>query len=1026
MKGWSCDIETDNLYLQSKVIWYIKLEDNDDSTKFLKLYPFREPIEVVRQKFKEWVDSYPDKSLVVLHNGLGFDVWVIWKILGITPRVGKESKDWLDDKPVQFVDTYVLSMYLSPDNPSHSLAYLSSGSENEKMDFRQKLIEAGALAKSAPKGAEFRQWHPLMEDYCDDDVSALKGVFKRLWHKAKELYGDAWIHPSFRQMQKDYWLYSAQAYTGVKFNKEKAERLVELIEKKMMEIKAEVDPKLPPRSLKTAEQAYYKIPAKPFTKSGEYSATFVKWLEKHNATVIDGMIHCEIGGKKVVQKLVANDILDVKLPMEIEDNAELKQYFIDNGWVASEDFWNFKRGADGKPMRDDRGKIIKTTPKIQHAGQICPNLLRLEGDIPSKVVKFLSYRNRLGIVKGWLENWRLEFDGRLSAEISGYTPTSRVRHKTVCNVPKADPKVLLGNEMRDLFTVDSGFWYNGTDAAALENRTLASYTYKYDGGKFARMQIEGDPHCYSEDTEVLTPSGWKTFGNLSIGEKVAQYDSGRISFVEPSHIVWQDYSGEMVSIKSGKLDFLVTPNHRMLVEDFRTRNPKVILAENIHNKNSNWRIPLNGYAQSTGINVSDAAIKLVVAIQADANDAGTSYRFEFVKERKITRLTEILNSLNIAFNITSGTASVSGNKTFRVVISKELIPDVAKLIVGKEWTDEVYNLSAKQALVFVNEVKFWDGTILENGDYVLDTTSERSRDVVATLACLCGRKATTSKYLAKKGNFGDCDIYRVYVSGKEEIRGAGLLGSRINRVKYSGKIGCVSVPSTFILVRRNGRIAVSGNTFNAFAFFPHLHGSFDINNPELKEVTEFKPWRNKAKTGAYLLAFGGGAQKLASSLGLSKSEGQAAYDNYWTMNEGLGKLKTAVEKYFSTKGENKYLYAIDGRFVSVRAKNVLLSCLGQGCGAIAMSYAACFMDTWLGDLHLDELGRPYYLYKGKIVKRISMVHDEYSWEVQDGIEEEVREMSVKAIVKAGETLKLSLPLAGEGKKSFEGSWLHVH
>ena len=91
-----------------------------------------------------------------------------------------------------------------------------------------------------------------------------------------------------------------------------------------------------------------------------------------------------------------------------------------------------------------------------------------------------------------------------------------------------------------------------------------------------------------------------------------------------------------------------------------------------------------------------------------------------------------------------------------------------------------------------------------------------------------------------------------------------------------------------------------------------------------------------------------------------------------------------------------------------------------------MSYAACFMDAWLGDLMLDSLGRPYYNYKGHVVKRISMVHDEYSWEVDDGIEDTVRMMTEKAIVKAGEELKLALPLAAEGKKSFEGSWRDVH
>lgn len=653
MEGFYYDIEADGLYLQSKKMWYIKLKSLDKKRE-LAIHPFRETREQTRKKIIDWTNSFNDGCLVVFHNGLSFDSFALWKFLGIQPKVGKNGKDWMGDKHVQYVDTFVLSQYVQPDVQSHSLAYLSSGSEQEKMDFRKALVEAGMMLGNEPKGFEFSFHSKIMDDYCDQDVESGIGVFNKLWKKAQEMYGeDNWIHPSFRQMQKDYFLYSAQAHTGVKFNTEKAKALVAHIDEEMAKIKAEVDPLLPPRPLKTAEQAFYKIPAAPYKKNGELSTTMIKWLEKHNATLEDGKVKAY--GLEV--DLVANAVLPVKPPMEIEDNAELKQYFMDSGWVAHEDFWNFKRGEDGKPMRDERGKIIKTTPKIQHAGQLCPNLLKLDGEIPSKVVKFLSYRNRKGVVEGWLNNWRLEFDGRLSAEISGYAPTSRVRHRGVTNVPKADIKVLLGSEMRDLFTVEKGYWYGGTDANALENRTLASYTYKYDDGRFARMQLDSDPH-----------------------------------------------------------------------------------------------------------------------------------------------------------------------------------------------------------------------------------------------------------------------------------------------------------------------------SFNAFAFFPHLHNQFDIDNPENKEDSSFKPWRNKAKTGAYLLAFGGGAVKLASSLGLSKQDGQAAYDNYWKMNEGLGLLKQNVEKYFDTKGKGKYLPAIDGRIVSVRAKNVLLSCLGQGCGAIAMSYAACFMDNWLGDMHIDELGRPYYLYKGKVVKRISMVH----------------------------------------------------
>lgn len=704
MNGWSFDAECDNLYLKSKKIWYMKFKSHD-GTREMSVFPFREKHSDTVEKVTKWINSFEDGALVSGWNILGFDLWILWKLLGIKPIVGKNGKDYLGGKLVQFYDGYVLSMYLNPNAAKHSLEYVSSGSEQDaKIDYRQSLVDAGVMIGNEPKGFEFSFFNELMVPYCDKDVDASIEAVKNLHEKANEMYS-SWIHPSFRQIQKDYWLYQAQAYTGVKFSKERAEKLVKYIEEKMLEIKSDVDPKLPTRKLKNAETAYYKQPSKPFTKTGELSATMLKWLEKHNASVVDRQIHAY----GLVVPIEPNSVLPVELPMEIEDNTELKQYFLDNGWVPHEDFWNFQKGADGKPIRDDNGKFIKTTPKINHAGSLCPNLLKLDGDIPSKIVKFLSYRNRLGVVKGWLSNWRMDFDGRLSAEISGYAPTSRVKHKTVVNCPKADPKVLLGEEMRDLFTVDYGNWYIGVDASALENRTLSHYTFKYDNGAFAKMQTEGDPH-----------------------------------------------------------------------------------------------------------------------------------------------------------------------------------------------------------------------------------------------------------------------------------------------------------------------------SFNAFAFFPHLHDKFDISDQTNKEKPEFKTWRNKAKTGAYLLAFGGGAQKLASSLGLSQKDGKKAFENYWEMNKGLGLLKENVEKYFDTTGKKKYIPAIDGRIVSVRGKNVLLSCLGQGCGAISMSYAACLMDSWLGEMHIDDLGRPYYLVGGKRVKRVSMIHDEYSWECEDGVEDHICKLGVKAIEKAGILLKLSLPLAGEGKKAYNGSWKDVH
>lgn len=63
---------------------------------------------------------------------------------------------------------------------------------------------------------------------------------------------------------------------------------------------------------------------------------------------------------------------------------------------------------------------------------------------------------------------------------------------------------------------------------------------------------------------------------------------------------------------------------------------------------------------------------------------------------------------------------------------------------------------------------------------------------------------------------------------------------------------------------------------------------------------------------------------------------------------------------------------------------------------------------------------------GECFSEAHNILDEYSWEIEDGVQEEIIALGEKAITAAGEALKLALPLEGEGKMSFEGSWLHVH
>jgi DNA polymerase I len=377
-----------------------------------------------------------------------------------------------------------------------------------------------------------------------------------------------------------------------------------------------------------------------------------------------------------------------------------------NNWEPT--LWNFKRDERGKPARNDRGEIINTTPKLQEQGKICPNLLELNGDLPKRIVRFLSLRNRASVITGWLNHWRLEFDGRLPAEITGYTPTFRVKHSCIVNLPKASPEVIKGYEVRSLFVSSPGMKYVSADAAALEQRTVSDFTYKFDDGKFADLVLNGDSH-----------------------------------------------------------------------------------------------------------------------------------------------------------------------------------------------------------------------------------------------------------------------------------------------------------------------------SFNACVFFPKETAEFDITSRDFnKDHPGFKPYRNKAKSGAYSLAYGASVKKFTKTLGLTEREGNTAYENYWEANKGLKLFKESVEKEWQHVGDKKYIRGKDGKLLTARSKHLLVNLSGQSLGATVITYALCIMDNKLGWMDIDDLGRPFYNYKGYVVKRLAAFHDQGDYECNPEIADEVGQMIVQGIVKAGELLGMRVATDGEYKVGNNAAEIH--
>ena len=695
------DTESDGFIFESTKLWTIRAK-NRDTGEWLKVNPFKD--RDAKSKFVNFIHSTKN-PVIVGHNQLGFDIIILMKFLGITFTVGPDTIEGL---PVQFIDTYYLSMFLNPDREGHGLEWWGTQLGYHKIDWRAEATDLGLIQRNAPKGAEFQQHHERMDNYCDRDVEVGEKVLAALESEWFNVYRKPFeITQAFKCGQKSFFLMTCQELSGFKFDVEAAQELKARIEGMMEEIRADVEPKLPPRGLKKSEVTQYTMPAKPFKADGSVSVAWIKFVEKH-----DGFFNRETGlwsfyGEEY--EIIPGQLLKYRPPMEMANQDQMKEFFIEQGWKPT--FYNYQRGPDGKPMRDPKTrKLIETSPKIQEQGKICPNLLRMEGDIVKQVVKWLSLRNRLSVLEGWLSNERLKYDGRLGAGRSGIAATHRQKHKTVVNVPKASEKVLLGKEFRSLWISDRGMLLAAGDAAALEGRVQGHYTHRYDDGKTADEILNGDPH-------------------------------------------------------------------------------------------------------------------------------------------------------------------------------------------------------SKNVMAFYDHIP--------------------------------------------------------------EVRG------------------------------------------------------FDINSPEFnKDDPVFKPYRDRSKNGFYAILYGAGGPKVASTLGLPEKLGNAKLERFWEANPATKQLRDNLERYWETAGRSKYLPSIDGRMLCTRKKSALLNTIFQSCGGITMDYACCFLDMWLGKMYWDEKYRPYYLYKGCVVRRVAYMHDEVEFECEEPVAEEVSRMIEKAIQKAGEFLQLKVPLAGEGKVG--KNWKEVH
>jgi hypothetical protein len=374
---------------------------------------------------------------------------------------------------------------------------------------------------------------------------------------------------------------------------------------------------------------------------------------------------------------------------------------------------------------------------------------------------------------------------------------------------------------------------------------------KEAGDSETKTRRQQSKACFHPDTEILTRRrGWVHVGELTYDDEVA---SAYPKTEGDCFLVWEKSialtsrkvpDGELIHLHNENIDLRVTSDHRML-GFIASGEPRVVKPEQL----GNMRCWSNAGVLSTGDvaglrYLSDELLRLAVATQADGSYSTRGIKFGFSKQRKIERLRELLRGFDDWSESTKG-------RVTSFYISAGLATKIRALLDSDKtlpWFWVSYPLHFRE--VILEEAALWDGSFIGKGkrSYHYSTTIAKNAEVLQTIAAISGRKSHFYQgSLRIPENHNPC--HQLRVSDRAYSRGGALSATRI---PYSGDVVCLSVPSSFVLVRDGGVPVITGQCnfgypggMGASKFVQYAQGyGINLSEAESQELRDhwFEQW----------------------------------------------------------------------------------------------------------------------------------------------------------------------------------------
>lgn len=345
--------------------------------------------------------------------------------------------------------------------------------------------------------------------------------------------------------------------------------------------------------------------------------------------------------------------------------------------------------------------------------------------------------------------------------------------------------------------------------------------------------------CHDDETEVLTADGWKPFPKVTDADLIATVnpETQRVEYHPPTERFEYDYSGPMIRIQNRMVDVKVTPNHTMLFNTDRVANWRTCRADELGQRvnvmaavepldgldTPTFHLPAVDYAnghtgrgdaQTVEMDAWLAFLGWVIAEGGILSEERAGGRYVLTLAQKAAENVEHIRGCLARLPFRAHEYGGQKDGCTRWNITGKGLVTWLREHVGTNCQDKriprwCFSLSVRQRAILLDAMMRGDGSWdtrpgRTSGYYA--TQSEQLAEDVMELAFTLGYRASMARHDDQRR---ERPMFYVHLSPRRTSR---VMGRDISTEEYEGKVYSFEVPNHVYVTRRNGRIAIHGNS----------------------------------------------------------------------------------------------------------------------------------------------------------------------------------------------------------------------